>query len=219
MKRLFLVLLALIFTFPLLFAAETVLKTDIDNKNINAAESDFGNLVADALKNKANADIAVLPAQSFNLKGTLAAGKFTEDDLKGLLVTPNSAVVILNLSSKEMFEMFERSVSFIPQGNAAFLQVSGAELVFDSSSPMNSRVVKITINGEEISKTDGQKFTVAMPLELGRGGSGYTRIFSESIAGLKMTEYTIIQALREHIKELPALELKLENRIMNNILL
>jgi|GEM_PF-3221851 len=213
MKKLLFILIS-IFTFSSFFAADMIANTDVDGKNINSGENPFGNFAAAAIKSKTGASVAVIAAQSFNQNGTIAKGSFTENDLKSMFSSPNNSIVVLNLSEKEIYEMFERSVNIVPQGSSAFLQVAGATVSFNSSKPSNSRINSISISGNSISKTGTSAFSVAMPLDLGRGGNGYIRIFSpNAIENLQTTSYTLLSAVTGYIKDIPSIDFKIDDRI------
>ena len=207
-------LFSLIFSFGIFFAADMVANIDLSCKEINVKENAFGNFAADALRKKAGSELAVVAAQSFNANSAIKKGKFTENDLKGMLSTPNSSVVVLKLSSAEVLDMFERSVSIVPQGSSAFLQVSGAVIIYNAQNNTGSRIVKATVNGAEVTRTSNKTYSVAMPLELGRGGNGYIRVFSSSsIAEMKVTDYTLLSSVTEYIKELATLNFSTSSRI------
>jgi len=208
-------LFSLIFSFTLFFAADMVANIDLSCKEINVKENAFGNFAADAVRRKAGSELAVMAAQSFNTNGAVSKGNFTETDLKGMLSTPNSAIVILKLSSANILDMFERSVSIVPQSSSAFLQVSGATLTYDAQKAAGSRVVKVTINGTEVTRTSDKTYSVAMPLELGRGGNGYVRVFAaSSIAEMQVTDYTLLNAIIEYINSLATLNFSVSSRIV-----
>ena len=208
------ILFSLIFALNILFAADMVANIDLDNKEINTKETAFGNFVADAMKKQTGSDLAVIAAQSFNQNSSIKAGDFTENDLKGMLSTPNSTIVTLKLSATEIFEMFERSVSIVPQGSSAFLQISGATITFNSKNTNNNKITKVTIGGQEVDKNGDNTYTVAMPLELGRGGNGYVRVFSaDSIANMKVANSTIMTAVLGYINSLTSLNFSTNNRI------
>ncbi|RYG39382.1 hypothetical protein EON81_01220 [bacterium] len=124
---------------------------------------------ADALRAAAGTDAAFIAA------GLVKEG--SKDDLSTILQYPTDEVVVVTLTGAQVKQALERSLSFYPQPNGSFLQLSGFEVVF-SKSASKSRIVSITASGARLDES--KNYTVAMPANLGRGGLGYFRIWDKS---------------------------------------
>ncbi|MFO8081682.1 MAG: 5'-nucleotidase [Armatimonadota bacterium] len=157
------------------FAAGTT-NADLTSANAQRAETSFGDLAADGLADAAGTTIAFVPAVSFK-SGTIPAGPVTEQLVADLLTQPTETWAVVSLSGAELRDALERSVSRAPQPNAGFLQVSGVVMTYDPEEPRNSRIVNLTVSGEDVQAN--RNYEVAMPLSLAKGGSGYFTIFGE----------------------------------------
>jgi len=83
----------------------------------------------------------------------------------------------VGLTGAELLLTLERSVSRAPMPNAGFLQVSGLTLTYNPDAPRDERIVSLMVSGRPVQA--GERYEVAMPLSLAKGGSGYFLIFGE----------------------------------------
>ncbi|RYG49662.1 hypothetical protein EON79_00525 [bacterium] len=141
---------------------------------------------ADALRSAAGTDAAFIAA------GLVKEG--SKDDLATILQYPTDEVVVVSLTGAQVKQALERSLSFYPQPNGSFLQLSGFEVVFSKSAASNSRIVSITANGARLDES--KTYTVAMPANLGRGGLGYFRIWDKSKITKTLTGATLESVLK-----------------------
>ncbi len=122
---------------------------------------------ADILREEAGADLAFLPAGMLNKEAT--------GDLATLLKYPTDELVVLRLTGKEVWSALERSVSYYPEPNSAFLQISGGVVTFSASAQPGSRILSLEIGGTPIEGNN--RYNVAMPASLARGALGYFKIW------------------------------------------
>ena len=132
-------------------------------------ETAFGRLVADALRNATNADIALVNAGAFK-SGTLKAGDVSAAQINALLAFPNDGVGTVTLSGEQLRAALERAVQAYPTGTTAFLHGSGFSAGFNTQAPTNQRLTMLRVNGREVQNDDS--FSVAMPTPLAEGGTG-----------------------------------------------
>jgi 5'-nucleotidase / UDP-sugar diphosphatase len=147
-------------------------------------ETSFGDLVTDALCDKANTAIAFVGAVSFK-RGTIPPGPMSVEQVAALLQTPDETWAVAELSGAQIRQALERSVSRCPLPNGAFLQVSGLSFTYTPRAGANGRVKSILIGAAPIS--EGRKYEVVMPLSLAKGGSGYFQVFDESAIKVRGT--------------------------------
>ena len=126
---------------------------------------------ADYLKEFAGTDGAFIAAG-------LVKSNYQRDNLATLMEYPTDEIVVVNLTGAQIRQAFERSLSFFPQPNSGFLQISGFEVTFNRSGGPNSRVVSVTAGGSALE--NGKTYSIAMPANLGRGGLGYFKIWDKS---------------------------------------
>ena len=165
----------------------------ITTGNVGASETEAGNLVADALRAAARADLALVPAAAFKSGGSVARTATGEQMAAQLLEPSDEGVVVLRLKGSQILEALERSVSLRPQASGAFLQVSGARFSFDVSKPAGRRVAGVTVGGAALDPD--RVYNVATTRSLAAGQQGYFRIWAGKSA--EATGKTVADALRE----------------------
>jgi 2',3'-cyclic-nucleotide 2'-phosphodiesterase (5'-nucleotidase family) len=130
-----------------------------------------GQAVADALKEAAGSEIALVPAGV--LKDT-----DKKDDLGASLAFEGDGIIVVKVTGAKLREALERAVSAFPQPSVGFLQVAGLEASFKKSAPANSRITSVTVGASKLE--DGKTYTVAMPLSLQQGQLGYANLWEDS---------------------------------------
>lgn len=149
----------------------------ISTDNVGAAEIEAGNLVADAVRAGANADISLVPAAAFK-PGASAPRPASAEQATSLVEPADDTVVVLGLRGAQILAALERSVSFAPQRSSGFLQVAGMRFSYDADKPGGKRVGEVTVNGAalEAAKT----YRVATTKPLANGQQGYFQIWDKS---------------------------------------
>ncbi len=165
----------------------------ITTGSVGAAETEAGNLVADALRTAARADLALVPAAAFKPNGSVARTATGEQIAAQLLEPSDESVVVLRLKGSQISEALERSVSLRPQASGAFLQVSGVRFSFDANKPAARRVFGVTVGGAALDPE--RTYTVATTRSLAAGQQGYFRIWAGKSADA--TGKSVADALRE----------------------
>lgn len=165
----------------------------ITTGNVGAAETEAGNLVADALRTAARADLALVPAAAFKPNGSVARTATGEQAAAQLLEPSDEGIVMLHLKGSQILEALERSVSLRPQASGAFLQVSGVRFSFDANKPAGRRVSGVTVGGAALDPD--RAYAVATTRSLAAGQQGYFRIWAGKSAD--NTGKTVADALRE----------------------
>ncbi len=123
----------------------------------------LGNLIADAQRAAAHADVAVM--NNGGIRANLDAGPVTYGSL--FEVSPFSNLLVrITVTGDELRAYFERVVG----GRAVSTHVSGAELAYDASRPRGSRIVGITVGGMPLDPA--RRYTLAMSDFMATGGDG-----------------------------------------------
>jgi 5'-nucleotidase/UDP-sugar diphosphatase len=146
----------------------------ISTVNVRQAETEAGNVVADAVRAAVSADIGIVPAAAFKPSAT-APKPATGEQMAGLLEPATDQVVILNLRGAQILAALERSVSFAPQPSAGFLQVSGIRFTYDSRKDSGKRIVSATLDGKALDAVKTYKVATTRPLA--NGQQGYFQIW------------------------------------------
>jgi len=167
------------------------------------AESPVGNLITDAMKEYANADIAL--TNSGGIRANLPQGDVTYRDVYKVDVFGNTAVS-MTMTGKQVWEMLEVSVI----GYHAIFQVSGLKMVYDLKKPPKQRVLSVEVGGNPIDLN--KEYKVVTNNFLAAGGGAYG-IFKEG----KDAEdsYTMIRdIMADYIKKHSPVDYKIEGRII-----
>ena len=209
----------------LLLAAATAMAADmgkttvlLDGQRVSSAETNYGDFVADALRNASGADIAILHAMAFRT-GTGALidkGVVNEQDIRGSIASPSSKIVMLQLTPAQLRALMVRALHKYPDANAAFLQISGMRVTFDSSLPAAVRVKSISVAGRALDFSDTKTtFKVAMPRELASGAAGYLIEFTDEVTKtLQKTNCSVFEAItREFQRQNGTISPSVEGRL------
>lgn len=152
-------------------------RVEFTNTEVRVAETESGNLVADAIRSAAGAEIAFIPAAAFKA-GATAPQPANADAAAGLVDPPSDAVVTMNVRGDKVMEALERSVSFAPQPSGGFLQVSGIKFSYNPGKPSGSRIQGVTVGGQPLAAS--KTYKVAMPRPLAFGQQGYSQVWDRS---------------------------------------
>jgi 5'-nucleotidase len=128
----------------------------------DAGESALGDLVADAFRAAAGADVALV--NPGGLRADVAEGPVTWGDLYAVLPFGND-VVRLRLRGRALRDVLER------QSPGALLQVSGVAYAFDPSRPRGERTAAIRVAGAPLDPDAA--YAVAVPSFLADAGRLY----------------------------------------------
>lgn len=147
---------------------------DFDNTRPQKTETAFGRLAADAIRAATNADIALINAGALK-PGVLREGEVTSAKINALLAFSGDEIATITITGAQLRAALERAVQAYPTGSTAFLHGSGFNATFNTQAPTNARLTMLRINGREV--TNGDSISVAMPMPLVAGNSGYFTIW------------------------------------------
>ncbi len=157
-----------------------------DRNIVRNQETNLGNLVTRAFKEKFKADIGLM--NSGGLRESLKAGKITYESL--LIVLPfKGEIVTAKLQGNALRKYLENVVFELTPGSGSFPQMSGVEIVTDKKT---KRFKKILINGKSLSER--RIYTIAMPEFIAKGGDKYPALKYEKTGKIDvniLTEYLI----------------------------
>ncbi len=139
-------------------------------------ETNIGNFVADAYRNAANSDVALVNGGSIRADLTYNAGTLTKRDVLSILPF-NNPIVKIEITGKTLREALEHGVARSGTGEdgepGRFPQISGMSFKFDTSKPAGSRVSEVLIGGKSLD--EAKTYTLATSdFLVTRGGDGYT---------------------------------------------
>jgi 2',3'-cyclic-nucleotide 2'-phosphodiesterase (5'-nucleotidase family) len=139
-------------------------------------EYGLGRLIADAMRNVAKADVAIV--NNGGIRADLAAGTATYGDLYQVMPFQNR-VLRLTVKGDVLRQALEHAVA----GGRPDGHVSGVELWYDPKQRPGRRIGKATLaDGKGID--GGRSYTLAVSDFLATGGSGYTMLVGSPAADL-----------------------------------
>ena len=139
-----------------------------------SAETAFGNLLADAMRQATGADIAL--TNGGGIRGDTDYPPGTRLTRKMVLteIPFGNKTVVLRLTGAQVREALENGVGRAENPSGRFPQVSGLAFTFDARRPAGERVTSVTVGGAPLE--DGRSYTLATNDFLARGGDEY-RVF------------------------------------------
>ncbi len=149
----------------------TQVALDTSRRAVRSEENAFGNLIADAVRLHAGADIAML--NSGNIRGEKqykAGATLTRKDIAMELPYRNQ-VVLLQISGQQLLAALENSFSELELLRGRFAHVSGMQVRYDSRKPVGERVLEVTLQGKTLDLN--KKYSLATFDYMAGGGDGY----------------------------------------------
>ena len=141
---------------------------DGERGNVRSRETNLGNLIADATREYARTDTAII--NGGNIRGSINEGPITLGDAFRVLAFDNT-VVTFQLTGAQVREALENGVSQVEQGSGRFPQVSGMSYVFERARPAGQRVVEVRVGGQPLDPA--RLYSVATNDFLADGGDGF----------------------------------------------
>lgn len=166
----------------------------VSTANVRQSETEAGNVVADAVRLAAGADMGIVPAAAFK-PGASAPKPATGGQIAELLEPATDQIVTLNLRGAQVLAALERSVSFAPQPSAGFLQVSGIRFTYNSRNDSGKRIVAATLDGKPLDAVKTYKVATTRPLA--NGQQGYFQIWDKDQIDKGSVSKTLADALGE----------------------
>jgi 2',3'-cyclic-nucleotide 2'-phosphodiesterase (5'-nucleotidase family) len=165
-------------------AGETEVDLDGERRNVRRRETNFGNLIADTVREVSKADVGIM--NGGGIRASIRKGEIRVRDIYTALPFDNY-IVAIRLSGRQIGEALEHGVSTVEEEEGRFPQVSGLTFTYSRSEKRGSRIKEIFVAGKPIHPD--QDYIVATNDFLAVGGDGY-KIFLEAIKVSK--DYSII---------------------------
>ncbi len=193
-------------------SADTQKSTDVEltTKEIGLKENVLGDVVADAMRAGAKADVALIDASAFEEQVSVPKGKFTNSDLLKALSYKSDNIFVLKLTGEQLRLALEHGLFLYPKFNSAFLQFSGMIVTVNPGGGAEKHVVSVKVNGDTLES--GRIYSVAMRAPLANGGLAYSKIWKNSEK--KDTQQTLEAAIDGYLSGHPTVA-KGEDRLVN----
>jgi len=151
---------------------QTALNSQVDE--VRTREASIGNLIADALREVLQADVALINGGGIRGNRLYDAGTtLTRRDILREMPFGNVGV-LLALSGADLLVALENGVSQVEGKAGRFPQVSGLHFVYNPDKPAGSRVVTVQVGGKPLAPT--ATYRVVTNDYMFKGGDGYSSL-------------------------------------------
>jgi 2',3'-cyclic-nucleotide 2'-phosphodiesterase (5'-nucleotidase family) len=152
----------------------TIVALDSRRATVRTAESNFGNLVADAIRAAVGADVALANGGGIRGDRLYDPGTvLTRQDILSELPFGN-VTVLIELSGADLLAALENGVSDVEGAAGRFPQVSGMSYRYDAGRPAGSRIVAVLVGGAPLELD--RVYRLATNEYVLGGGDGYAAL-------------------------------------------
>lgn len=153
---------------------KTVIALDSRTASVRSEETTMGDLIADAIRARTDADCALTNGGGIRANKVYPAGsQLTRRDFLSELPFGNTTVLV-ELKGSDLKAALENGVSQLENYAGRFPQVSGMIVTVDSKAPVGSRIVSVSINDEPLDQA--KTYKLASNNFMLAGGDGYTAL-------------------------------------------
>jgi 2',3'-cyclic-nucleotide 2'-phosphodiesterase (5'-nucleotidase family) len=190
----------------------TALALDSRTATVRTREAAIGNIVADAMRAAAHADVAVMNGGGIR-GGKLYAANASISRRDVLAELPfGNRVVTVEISGRALKAAIENGLSQLPNASGRFPQVSGLAVEADLKRPPGSRITAIQVGNAPLDEE--HIYRVATNDFLARGGDGYA-MFADVAPTLADSDAPpVSNEVIAYIKSIGTLRTGVEGRIV-----
>ena len=184
----------------------TAVDLDGEREHVRAQETNFGNMVADAMRAAAQSDVAL--TNGGGIRASIPAGKIDMTQVWTSFPFGNT-IMKIEVKGADLLAALEYGVADAPAPQGKFPQVSGIRFKYDPKQEAGKRVydVKVADKALDTEKT----YTLATNDFMAGGGDGYT-MFAK---GKKLGDYGMYtEVLEKYLAEHKNVNPKVEGRIV-----
>jgi len=190
----------------------TAVALDSRTATVRTREAAIGNIVADAIRAAAQADVAIVNGGGIR-GGKLYAANASISRRDVLAELPfGNRVVTIDISGRALKAAIENGLSQLPNASGRYPQVSGLVVEADLKRPPGSRITAIKIGNAALD--EGRSYRLATNDFLARGGDGYAMFADAAPAGTDTDAPTVAGEMIEYIKRIGTLRTGVEGRIV-----
>jgi 2',3'-cyclic-nucleotide 2'-phosphodiesterase (5'-nucleotidase family) len=190
--------------------AVTAVELDSRNAILRTREAAIGNLVADAMRERARADVAIMNG------GGIRSGKIYEP---GSSITRrdvlaelpfNNRLVTIDLSGRALRAALENGISLLPAAAGRFPQISGAAVEYDPRRPAGHRILSVKVGGAPLDPD--RTYRIATNDFLARGGDGYESFASAAPLLPIEDSPLLVNEVMDYLRKLGTVRMQIEGR-------
>jgi len=187
--------------------------TELDSRNaaVRGGEAVIGNLFADALRERTNADVTLINGGGFRGGKVYPAGSaLSRKDVLSELPFLNKAYV-LEVTGATLKAALEAGFTGAENEVGRFPQVSGIRVKADLTRPNGRRVVAVEVGGKPLS--EARSYRLVTNDYLANGGDGYMPLKSAKVLRGDADADLVANIVIDHIKAKGTVSPKLDGRI------
>ncbi len=161
---------------PARVIATSPVMLDASNVPIRSRETEFGNLVADAIRAGTGADVAGTIGGALRYDDEIPPGPITNRQIESIYLFPDETrIATFAISGERLRQILEHGISRGGGTWGGYLQVSGVQFDWDSTRAVGSRIVGDIRRPDRrvVSSTDTVKFSINAYTACD-GGDGYS---------------------------------------------
>jgi 5'-nucleotidase len=167
---------------------------------LRVSETNLGDLVADAMRAGADADVALVNSGGIRGDRVLPTGALTRRTL--LEIHPFGNVLCkLAVSGSVILDALNSGVSKLPAAAGQFPQVSGMSFRVDPRGPPGDRVREARVNGQPLDPN--KSYTIAIPDFILLGGDGYGMFGGQRVLISPQSGELMVTALERYLAGRP----------------
>jgi 5'-nucleotidase / UDP-sugar diphosphatase len=153
---------------------EALVELDTRRPTVRTQESNFGSLIADAIRSATDADIGLTNGGGIRGDRLYAPGHvLTRRDVLSELPFGNTTVLV-ELSGADLLAALENGVGQVEDGAGRFPHVSGMRFTYDAGKPAGERVVEVLVGDQPLDPA--ATYRVATNDYMLGGGDGYATL-------------------------------------------
>jgi 5'-nucleotidase len=173
-------------------------------------ESNLGNLVTDAMRADAGADVGLTNSGGLRGDRVYPAGPITKRVLLSIHPFGNINCKVA-VPGRVLLAALDSGVSRLPSPAGRFPQVSGLTMKVNPRAPPGSRVFDVRVHGAplELDRT----YTVALPDYVLKGGDNYAMFANQRVLIGPESGKLIVQAIEEYLADKHEIAPAVEGRI------
>jgi 5'-nucleotidase / UDP-sugar diphosphatase len=190
----------------------TALALDSRTAIVRTREAAIGNIVADAMRAAAHADVAIMNGGGIR-GGKLYAANAAISRRDVLAELPfGNRVVAFDIGGHALKAAIENGLSQLPNASGRFPQVSGLVVEADLQQPPGSRITSINVGNAPLDET--RTYRIATNDFLARGGDGYTMFVDAAPTLADSDAPPVAGEVITYIKSIGTLSTGVEGRIV-----
>ena len=192
--------------------ATTAVELDSRNATVRTREAAIGNLFADAMRNAAHADAALMNGGGIRAGKIYPAGSpITRRDVLAELPF-NNKVVAVEMSGRDLKRALENGLIQLPASGGRFPQVSGIAVEADIRRAPGERITSMTIGGAPLD--DNRMYKVVTNDFIARGGDGYTTLRDARRILADEDSPLLANQIMDYLQRLGTVQSRVEGRII-----